>query len=413
MDPVSQQCGFTGNSDLCGLGIRLGVYLQWLSSQIAVYFHLEGSNDLSNAYFAFSIALMIALFVLTFQGGAHTADIVVMFYIYFGGLLCVRGYRTRGRQPPPTKWRMVLGNFLMEGMAIYGVWFWCHGKSSNLFIATPCGTIVFLLAKIPARHFAVPSFIFALFSIYVLTGVAWIVAPYAYKFVIHHYRQIRIHCSTNDGSESLGLSLQYLDDLSQNYHSSLVILLRHYCGTTPYSALSAQVEEVTLTHLCISTNNGMTQNMVCFDPPLADFSDVPNRLENMRRTASEALYNRSIAAKSTDTSVFGRLLSSGTHFKSSVFQQRANVAVLWAYLRSIPPISLINSVLATELTLKWNQISDVYTVGSAGQLIPFIVGVAGLLKVLYDVRTKYKVREHLTFPPVLLRAHVVGLGTKK
>jgi hypothetical protein len=76
----SQSCGFSGKSDLYGLGIRIGVYLQWMTSQITVYFHLEGSDDLSDAYFFFSISLMIALYVLTFQYDTYTIEIIIMFY---------------------------------------------------------------------------------------------------------------------------------------------------------------------------------------------------------------------------------------------------------------------------------------------------------------------------------------------
>jgi hypothetical protein len=54
-------------------------------------------------------------------------------------------------------------------------------------------------------------------------------------------------------------------------------------------------------------------------------------------------------------------------------------------------MSFIYSILAIELMLKWNSVSNVYTLKSIGQLIPFVIGVAGLLKVLYDVRKKYEV----------------------
>ena len=52
------------------------------------------------------------------------------------------------------------------------------------------------------------------------------------------------------------------------------------------------------------------------------------------------------------------------------------------------------SILATELTLKWNKVSGVYTMNSTGQLFPFVIGVAGFLKVFYDTQGKYKVRQY-------------------
>jgi hypothetical protein len=43
------------------------------------------------------------------------------------------------------------------------------------------------------------------------------------------------------------------------------------------------------------------------------------------------------------------------------------------------------SVVAIELTLIWNHAQGVYNISSTGQLIPFIVGLAGLLKTLFSL----------------------------
>jgi hypothetical protein len=41
---------------------------------------------------------------------------------------------------------------------------------------------------------------------------------------------------------------------------------------------------------------------------------------------------------------------------------------------------VIWTMLAVELTLGWNNVTGVYILGSTGQLIPFVVGVLGLLR---------------------------------
>jgi hypothetical protein len=41
---------------------------------------------------------------------------------------------------------------------------------------------------------------------------------------------------------------------------------------------------------------------------------------------------------------------------------------------------VIWTTLAVELTLAWNNVTGVYILGSTGQLIPFVVGVLGLLR---------------------------------
>jgi hypothetical protein len=40
-------------------------------------------------------------------------------------------------------------------------------------------------------------------------------------------------------------------------------------------------------------------------------------------------------------------------------------------------------VLATELTIKWNGLRGVNSLSSAGQTIPFIVGVGSLVRIFY------------------------------
>jgi hypothetical protein len=46
-------------------------------------------------------------------------------------------------------------------------------------------------------------------------------------------------------------------------------------------------------------------------------------------------------------------------------------------------MTLIYSVVGIELTLYWNSINGVYTINTTGQLIPFVIGLLGLLRVLY------------------------------
>ena len=40
-------------------------------------------------------------------------------------------------------------------------------------------------------------------------------------------------------------------------------------------------------------------------------------------------------------------------------------------------------VLAVEFSLRWNSVTGIYDIGSTGQLIPFIIGLLGLLRVIH------------------------------
>ena len=60
----------------------------------------------------------------------------------------------------------------------------------------------------------------------------------------------------------------------------------------------------------------------------------------------------------------------------------------------------VYSIIAIELTLKWNHISDVYEVASTGQIIPLITRAAALVTVLW------KLTEDLVVSPITeQRAH--------
>src|SRR5437762_10029993 len=52
--------GFVGNPDFYGLGIRLGVYMQWLASLIAYASLLRERRSLAAGYAIFSLSFAIA-----------------------------------------------------------------------------------------------------------------------------------------------------------------------------------------------------------------------------------------------------------------------------------------------------------------------------------------------------------------
>jgi hypothetical protein len=108
-------CGFEGNSDLYGLGIRLGVYTQWHASYFVSLWRVfpesrgGGLNfpplglhsrldvirtGLVEDYVIFVLALVVAM--MTSKARAkqtHAVDILILAYIVFGGMMVLMGYR--------------------------------------------------------------------------------------------------------------------------------------------------------------------------------------------------------------------------------------------------------------------------------------------------------------------------------
>lgn len=74
---ISQACdGFEGNSDLYGLGIRLGVYLQWVSSWLIQTLNPNGIMTTHDTNSIFVLAILVAMISATARG-RHQTDRVL------------------------------------------------------------------------------------------------------------------------------------------------------------------------------------------------------------------------------------------------------------------------------------------------------------------------------------------------
>ena len=82
--------GLPGNSDLYGLGIRIGIYLQWTSSLLTNTFLPDGAADLLDANSIFLFAVFIATANATSSPEAlHPVEAFIMLALCFGYLLSV------------------------------------------------------------------------------------------------------------------------------------------------------------------------------------------------------------------------------------------------------------------------------------------------------------------------------------
>lgn len=52
-------------------------------------------------------------------------------------------------------------------------------------------------------------------------------------------------------------------------------------------------------------------------------------------------------------------------------------------VRNLNIACLIWSIISIELSLSWNQVYRIYDIKSTGQLIPFVIGLLGLIKFVH------------------------------
>ncbi len=85
---VTGECGFTGNSDLYGLGIRLGIYIQQLVVALSMLLHQKEAAGQIVAYNTFILSAVITLFVVSFDGECvFETEVIMLQYIIWTGYL--------------------------------------------------------------------------------------------------------------------------------------------------------------------------------------------------------------------------------------------------------------------------------------------------------------------------------------
>jgi hypothetical protein len=125
--------GFQGNSDIYGPGIRIGLYLQWLLSLIAKQFLRDTRIGLSQAYLIFSLAIFIAVMVMTASNECNfSVEVVMLHTMYFGDYFCVfymPNLTGKGNVPEwqGMSWTRAVMFMLYAAMVGHGAWFWPYG----------------------------------------------------------------------------------------------------------------------------------------------------------------------------------------------------------------------------------------------------------------------------------------------
>ena len=225
--------GFVGNADFYGLGIRLGVYLQWIAQFLANCFLSAEWKSILGASIVFALALTIAVLLLTFEHECtFTAEIIVILFIFWGGLI-VSYYGSpivdHMRGPLPDR-RFVGTNAATAPplllMQIFSLWFWIRLATAGEidYAPTPGGTFYFLLDRVSARSKPPARFMIFLCAYLVCVSFGWILLAWAG----YCYRLFRIFWCTS--SETNG---DHADDSSRHSQHSIVAITDTSSVLTP------------------------------------------------------------------------------------------------------------------------------------------------------------------------------------
>lgn len=133
------QCGFVGNSDIYGIGIRIGYYTQALAVWFADYFHLGELNGLRAVNKLFTFALVIAGSIYAYEARSTYAIeafllLNVGICIGFVGILETSRYTSRNIRT--SKERLLLRIVVVYVGLTFNACFWWRGL--DVMLPTPC-----------------------------------------------------------------------------------------------------------------------------------------------------------------------------------------------------------------------------------------------------------------------------------
>jgi len=154
-------CGFEGNSDMYGIGIRLAFYLQWFTSILAGWIARSEAPSIDFSTTVFIAATFIALIIQTVRNDLATVEIYIILLLCFGGYLyLVPLYAWRiltGCNPrlDPSRWTRVrpskffsFANFwILIAVTCFQLWFWFSAVQGNSQEGN-CQQYGFLFSKI-------------------------------------------------------------------------------------------------------------------------------------------------------------------------------------------------------------------------------------------------------------------------
>jgi len=169
---MADPCAIIGNSDMYGLGIRLGYYLQWFGSILAAWIAPGEVEALRMTNGLFVAATFLALLVQVGQnrppqdgGDLQTVEIYIVLLLIFGSSLAlvpILLWRfTTGFDPEkdPTRWPRAkppskVFNFLyillLMAVLAFQIWYW---NTRVIQDNTPgCSSWGFLFSRVPLQE---------------------------------------------------------------------------------------------------------------------------------------------------------------------------------------------------------------------------------------------------------------------
>lgn len=178
-------CGFAGNSDMYGLGIRAGFYLQWYSSILASWIARSEVSSMRISNLMFIFATFLAMVIQAGRGSIRPIEIYISLLLTFGGYLyivplflwrAVTGFKPQWdptRYPPVRMGRLfgTLNFALLLAVSGFQLWFWIVGTGNLAFDGCPQYGFLFWRLPLDMRGFVTANVVFHTILLFICLGI--------------------------------------------------------------------------------------------------------------------------------------------------------------------------------------------------------------------------------------------------
>jgi hypothetical protein len=160
-------CASEGNTDMYGLGVRLGFYIQWYAIILANWLSIKGqeAQNLRFGYGCLNFATFLAMVVSTSLSALLHLDIYITLLLSSGrGLFLVPLYiwRIATRFDPaldPLRWTRVwpgkvfsiLNTAITAAVSAFQIWFWV--VKAPIVNKGECLSYGFIFARVPLQNY--------------------------------------------------------------------------------------------------------------------------------------------------------------------------------------------------------------------------------------------------------------------
>lgn len=399
---MGESCAFVGNSDIYGLGIRLGIYLQWLTSLIANHHsHQEIRSNLeTNSLFL--LAIFIAAVVATFEGSLQSAEVVILLHVCFGSIfsvLSIWGHRARSTAQGTVRFP-ILGSalrlLLTTAISVYAMWYWFHGITA--LDKTGCPTYTFLLTKVYLNRAVVGFFriqsllvmiVYALFFLVETLLLPCFLCLAALKGMA--VAGIVLYLSPSKMAASKRRLIPYFIQLWM-YITTITFwsgVNDEDSGFDRPSLVNWITASLNILLFCIRSAFQFFCLMVFRRCPPMGFPPllrVPLFAVRKNWSMILAARFRALLRLATSLPIKPRAQMPSINLINDYFFSRSKSCALLFYI--VNATCLMWAIISIELTLAWNTITGVYTIGTTGQLIPFAIGVINFVALLHKISAR-------------------------